>query len=337
MASGRVGGTRSLISGAVGDDVYSIVSNGNGTYSQKVSAKATIAKVSNTPVQAAQRMATAMVESLMRDLKEVGKISMQSGTNKSKSLNAFSAWNIQRVLADMKANWYTSTRFVYQEKDIDSANGGRYLLSSGTLPTNHCKRIECLTSDNSTSAERLEAYGQAVSEGSGLVFACPSSASNIREFLQANNIHRSDIFVWCAFIENDKYSEKTEEVEQTFHYRYFIASINPFLGDTVALSEDSLKSLFLVKGSVAPSVHISYVLNEARLFNFVAWRDEDTFHWYYGGFTVSYQSGRKQIKSSEFIPVDGIGEPWLLNHRPTNCLWSWYGLETRQNMPSPYV
>ena len=39
MASGRVGGTRSKVSGQIGGEVYRIVKNDDGTYSQIVSVK----------------------------------------------------------------------------------------------------------------------------------------------------------------------------------------------------------------------------------------------------------------------------------------------------------
>ena len=90
MASGRVGGTRSKISGKVGNEIYQVVRNPDGSYSQQVYEKPEIVQTAQTPKLQAQRMITAMVESLMRDLKEVGRISMQSGVNRSKSLNAFS-------------------------------------------------------------------------------------------------------------------------------------------------------------------------------------------------------------------------------------------------------
>ena len=90
MASGRVGGTRSKISGSVGDVVYQIKRNPDGTYTQIVYGKPEDVTQTITPRGQAQKMCTSMVEALMRDLKEVGRVCMQSAANKSKSLNAFS-------------------------------------------------------------------------------------------------------------------------------------------------------------------------------------------------------------------------------------------------------
>ena len=57
MASGRVGGTKSKVSGTIGSEVYSLRRNPDGTYSQVVSAKPETTTYTNTEKQAAQRRA----------------------------------------------------------------------------------------------------------------------------------------------------------------------------------------------------------------------------------------------------------------------------------------
>lgn len=104
MASGRVGGTRSKIRGQVGNVVYQVKRNDDGTYTQISYGKAEDVTATITPRLQAQRMCTSMVEALMRDLKEVGRISMQSAANKSKSLNAFSSYNQDLIKKGVDAN-----------------------------------------------------------------------------------------------------------------------------------------------------------------------------------------------------------------------------------------
>ena len=113
MASGRVGGTRSRVTGQIGSEVYRVVRNADGTYTQFVSAKGQQTSTYTTPKLQVQRMITAMVESMMKQLKPVARISMQSGANKSKSLNAFSSFNLHLVAQDCKAHWYGDNTFVY--------------------------------------------------------------------------------------------------------------------------------------------------------------------------------------------------------------------------------
>ena len=140
MASGRVGGSRSKISGLVGSEVYKIVRNPDGSYSQVVQTKGSYTVNTTTPKLQAQRMMVSMVEALMHDLTPVAKISWQSGANKSKSLNAFSSFNLQLVARDCKANWYGGGRFEYPMRrwwisgEWDSV--GPWMLSSGTLNRN---------------------------------------------------------------------------------------------------------------------------------------------------------------------------------------------------------
>ena len=102
MASGRVGGTKSLKSGKVGDTVLGIVQEPNGSYAQKVSAYVPTKPQTQTVKLAVQQMCTAMVQAMMRDLKPLAKVAFQSGANKAKSLNAYSCFNLLKVAREAK-------------------------------------------------------------------------------------------------------------------------------------------------------------------------------------------------------------------------------------------
>ena len=87
MAVGRVGGTKSLISGQVGNTIYQIVPDGDGGYSQKVMAKPESYRYTNTDKQALQRMKICVVETAMKQMKRLLGISFQSARNKTASVN----------------------------------------------------------------------------------------------------------------------------------------------------------------------------------------------------------------------------------------------------------
>ena len=199
MASGRVGGTRSKISGQIGQEVYQIRKNPDGTYSQIVNAKGEISVNYTTPRLQAQRMCTSMVEAMMRDLKEVASISMQSAANKSKSLNAFSSYNLQLVARDCKANWFANNQFVYPELnrfDIKQRDlGGLYMLSSGSLQFN----VFAGHAEYENPSGGLVNYPNATHTPEGVYFRLPNYGCTISEFLRANRMTRLDYVVCCFF------------------------------------------------------------------------------------------------------------------------------------------
>lgn len=337
MASGRVGGTRSKISGQVGDVVYQIRRNPNGSYSQVINAKGTYTETETTPRLQAQRMVTSMVESMMRDLKPVGRISMQSGANKSKSLNAFSHYNLLRVAQDCKTNWYGNNQFVYPKHSRFDMNvqdlGGPYMISSGTL------QFELFDSLYHTNNPQQYMKGEFTSRNEffGVKFLTPSGVQNFGQLLRHWHMTRLDAVVFCGLRYYSEAPNPEEEAVDYLKHNYLILTPNPAIRDEELITDDLLAQAFLIDSSLTP------IVGRAKDDSFVAygWKTDiynlDETYWYWAGFSISYADGRKKISSSQYHSPDGETFPWLRYAAPTNVFGSWMDEPGNTNYPSPFI
>lgn len=336
MASGRVGGTKSRISGQIGSEVYQVRRNPDGSYSQIVMAKGTQTANYTTPKLQAQRMMTAMVESLMKQLQPIATISMQSAANKSKSLNAFSSFNLSLVAKDCAANWYGNQVFVYP-RQIASKNyvidlGGLYMISSGTLQYN------CFDVLNNGMMFGNEWYNSPLGFGLwfGLQFYCSIGTQTVGDFLRAHRMTRIDSVVFVGFRTFMRYNPVTGEEDENLHHEYIIAYINPTIPDTAILTIELLQNLFILESSYQPYV-IVHKSNSFFAIAFVLDSDgvtEDIY--YYAGFSISYLDGRKKISFSSYESTRSSGQPWLSLAAPANVFGSWMGEPWIDPYPSPY-
>lgn len=337
MASGIVGGTKSKVSGTVGNQVYSLRRNADGTYSQVVATKAESVAYSNTEKQAAQRMATAMVEGLMRDLTPVANISMQSGANKSKSLNAFSAYNLNRVRDDMIANWYGGQKFVYPVEGSDVKLGGEYLISSGTLQLMQGEKSTIGYSDSGWGADGQQWFNRRVNAWVGFQRKCLADCKTLGDLLSRNNMLRSDIFVSVCnreyFIENTE----TEEMDVSYKYDYVIAKLVDTLPDSLSLEYLANDNCWQIQTNADPIYHYC---PEANLFTVglgIPFDNYDDHILYYANFLISRRDGSKRISNSSFRSYSGDSGSWLLNAAPSNVFYSWMHQPYQPSWPSPYV
>lgn len=340
MASGRVGGTKSKVSGAVGNEVYSLRRNADGTYSQIVSAKSDTPYTSNSDKQAAYRMGTAIVEALMRDIKEVGCISMQSGANRSKSLNALSSMNLNRVYKDIREHWDTKGLFQYNTKGKDAHCGGKFLISSGNLMENHFSGLESgylfpqwgRNPDGSMPAN--------VSEYSVIKWEIPAVCDTIGKLLKHFRMTRRDMFGYANFhlieYEDPASDPDDPQIIEDYRYRWMIIRINDFLSDTTPITKESLDSLFLVESSdqmtrIWQDYYRVYGVGEVVpipeiLDNIIA----------HAAFTISYPWGRKAISYSELSPTyHNDMFPWY-GHKPCDVYWSYLNNQDEAVLPSPF-
>ena len=335
MASGRVGGTRSKISGQIGQEVYQIRRNPDGTYSQIVNAKGEITVNYTTPRLQAQRMCTSMVEAMMRDLKEVASISMQSAANKSKSLNAFSSYNLQLVARDCKANWFANNQFVYPELnrfDIKQRDlGGLYMLSSGSLQFN----VFAGHAEYGNPSGGLIDYPNASHTPEGIYFRLPNYGCTISEFLRANRMTRLDYVVCCFFGSYAEDVPDSEETEVYYKHNYMIAQINPALSDGDIITDDNVSMLFVGKSNRDiickryarwPYLFLGFDLD-------VQGKSEEPYTW--GAFSISYADGKKKISSSSYQWYDAFTGAWLTGHAPADVYGSWIGEPLVK--PYPYI
>lgn len=334
MASGRVGGTKSKKSGQVGTNIYQIRKNDDGSYSQIVTIKGVTTVNRTTPRLQAQRMCTAMVEHMMKQLAPVAKISMQAAANKSKSLNAFSSYNLQLVARDCQANWYGNNRFQYPLRSFAEVNeywnDGFYLISAGTLQYN--------LFDNYLDADWAYDAGYRVGGVSrglyGVEFSVQLNRETIAQFLRRHRFAVMDKFVFVGY---RYWYEDNEEEEETIEHRsydYYIASLNYNLDPSLIMTPEVISNLFLFESNNTPSVHIKQdgskfcvgIVTEGYLMT--------EYFGYTAAFSISQYDGRKKISSSSLHAVSRWSPGDFNSDAPTKVFGSWIGEPWNQNYPT---
>lgn len=133
MARGRVGGTRSKVSGKIGSQVYQIQKGTDGTLQQVVYSKPESYARVNTPDIAKNKMKMSVVERAMGVFRDIVASSFEGVPEGTESVSEWSRANIELIAADMQEHWDTVGSFDYTRKDVPGATAGRYLISRGTL------------------------------------------------------------------------------------------------------------------------------------------------------------------------------------------------------------
>lgn len=337
MASGRVGGTKSLKSGSVASTVYQIVRNPDGTYSQVVRSKGEVQATFTSPRLQAQRMCTGMVESLMKQLRKIASISFQSAANKSKSLNAFSSFNIRLVAEDCKTNWYQKQQFNYpfhsaQKIYVDDL-GGPYIISAGTLQFDlfdFCGIIDNWFLDYMPPVNPAWDFY-------ALSWDIPDSVVTVGQFFRRKAITRLDTICLVGYWygQTNKVSESGALTEH-FEHLYCILKPNPAVPDDTVISSMVLRNLFTIESNhevrVAIQEQISglaigWVMDNSDLVNVIP---------YLAAFSISYLDGKKKISSSRYKFLFDDTSTWLPMQSPSYVFGSWIGDPANRNYPSPF-
>lgn len=336
MASGRVGGTRSKITGQVGNTIYQVRRNDDGSYTQITMQKGVATKTTTTPKLQAQRMCTAMVESLMRDLKEVGRISMQSGVNKSKSLNAFSSMNLMLLLQDCKANWYSGNQFIYPTRSAEKLYvndlGGNYLISAGTLQGNLFDRLYY----EPKAYRVLNGISKTGNQFFGLELNVQLNVDTIESFMLRHRMTRLDSIVFCAFRHWLEYNIEEDELQEKTQHSWVICKINPSMPSETILDESAIARMFVTNSNHSVLV-TTLKTGKAICIGFqtdLQDLDEDIYYW--AGFSISYLEGKKRISNSTYKSIASGGGNWLLNAAPTDVFATWIGAPFWEKQPSPW-
>lgn len=333
MASGRVGGTRSLKSGKVGDEVLSVTANGDGTYSQTVSAYVPSKAQTKTVKLAAQQMATAMVEAMMRDLKPVGKVGFQSAANKSKSLNAFSSWNLYKVQQEMKNSWYEWKEFMFPDKGEQLKLGGTWILSSGTL------RYNCFAGFTGGPFHDtwIDEWPHDGFSTLGVWWEWSDNDQTIGDFMKRYNLQYNSEIWLAVFWMNQNYDEKN-------YYTWLHIVLDPQVRKTTPISEEAISALFKVDTKwsyrhrwVRPTYYLPLQKRALIIGMLEPFEDYSLIGIYGGGFTITYVNGRKQISSSNmrFIHKDHDIEVWTENNASA-CVGSWCDPVIHGIVPYPW-
>lgn len=336
MASGRVGGTKSKIRGQVGDVIYQVVRNADGSYSQVEYVKGVRVETQTTPRLQAQRMCCSMVEALMRDLKPLATISMQSGANKSKSLNAFSSNNLQLVARDCVTHWYSGNQFYYPTRaNIGTTSeemGGRYILSSGTWQFNGFDSVLHL-------ANPINVWQTATMLGkrfAGVRFHLGSGALSVADFLKSHYMTALDSVCFACFHDWLDYSPDPENPVYHTKHSYIIAKVDSTIPPETIINAEVMRKLFVID-SDWPVFQAFSDDSEDYYIGFLVDNETDNAYIYtYGAFTISYMEGKKKISSSSFMVVDDDADGYFLNQAPADVFGSWMGTPSVKPYPSPF-
>lgn len=337
MASGRVGGTRSKIRGQVGDVVYQVKRNPDGTYTQISYGKAEDVTQTITPRGQAQRMCTSMVEAMMRDLKDVARISMQSAANKSKSLNAFSSYNLRLVAQDCQSHWYNGNRFFYPPTSFRGtpyeALGGVFMISSGTGQFDIFD--ECLFSDEPW---KIWARSSMLTKFfSGVRWDIKIGQESVAEFLRRHFMTILDEVYFVYFCEWQEYNPDEGSYDPRTGYFYIKVTINPSVDQSAVLSDEILNSLFIAESKRDIWKAISDDGKGFYIGALFEQNDASETCPFLGAFTVSYIEGKKKITSHSLQSADDSAEAYLLGYAPADVFGTWMGTPRVKPYPSPFI
>lgn len=140
MARSRVGGTSGLLSGRVGDVIYSVTRNVDGSFRQQAAFNDGIRENPNTDAQARARLTMATVERAMftyRDFMGTGFEGVALGTN---SVSKFSEVNYNAMKYEIDEYWddpeWPDYNYDFPRKGQTSPKDGCFIISQGSLGYN---------------------------------------------------------------------------------------------------------------------------------------------------------------------------------------------------------
>lgn len=337
MAVARVGGTKAKIRGQVGDQIFQVKRNPDGSYTQYIYAKGVRTEETLTPRLQAQRMCMAIVESMMRDLKPIARISFQSAKTKNASLNSFSSFNTQLVLRDCQEHWYGNNKFLFPYRNRTDVTvkdeGGPFLLSSGTLNRN---LFDDFLEDWDYRYQMYDIPAM-THHFFGVIFNCRVGIDTLNDLLKAHRMTVLDGIVICAYRSYWDFLTDPDDPQEYFKHEYVIASFNQQIKGSTVLTADVLRNLFVLDSKWGASV---YIRRDGQGFGIGRSIDDigvDDFIYYMGAFSISYYSGKKLISTASYTHGDGDDDPWLADQYPAYNFGSWMGDPHNHNYPSPFV
>ena len=161
MARSRVGGTSGMLSGRVGDVIYSITRNTDGSFRQQVAFNDGIRENPNTDAQARARLTMATVERAMftyRDFMGTGFEGVALGTN---SVSKFSEVNYNAMKYEIDEYWddpeWPDYNYDFPRKGQTSPKDGCFVISQGSLrPNNYILTVPAAGGRDWFGVETLE-------------------------------------------------------------------------------------------------------------------------------------------------------------------------------------
>lgn len=151
MARSRVGGTSGLLSGRVGDVIYSVTRNADGSFRQQAAFNDGIRENPNTDAQARARLTMATVERAMftyRDFMGTGFEGVALGTN---SVSKFSEVNYNAMKYEIDVYWddpeWPDYNYDFPRKGQGTPKDGCFIISQGSLPYNNYIHLQGANAD----------------------------------------------------------------------------------------------------------------------------------------------------------------------------------------------
>lgn len=336
MASGRVGGTRSKIRGQVGDVIYQVVRNDDGSYTQISYGKPEDVTQTITPRLQAQRMCTSVIEALMRDLKPIGTICMQSAANKSKSLNAFSSFNLQLIARDCQSHWYSGNQFYYPKTgNIGTPSeqmGGRFMLSSGTWPYNAFDGVSHLI-------EPWRVWANATMFGKrfcGLRFRLLGQPETLANFYRRHYMTSLDTICFACFHDWIDYESTPDDPIYCTRHSYMIIKLDSSITPESIVTPELLKNLFKVDSDWDIFQQVSDDGLDYYIGLLIDNENLNAYFYTYGAFTISMMEGKKKISSCQMSWDQDYIDRYLVGHAPADVMGTWMGEPSLVPYPSPF-
>lgn len=190
MARSRVGGSKGLLTGKVGDVIYSITRNADGSFRQGIGAYPESRFNPNTDAQACARMTMGMIERAMftyRDFMGTGFEGVDPGTN---SVSKFSEVNYNEIREEILQYWdmpdWTEWNYDFPKKGQTVPKDGEFIISQGSIRWDGL--VYCVPATANRRYFEVECLGRGVQP-------------TVRHWLTSHNLKAGMQFVGIFFCE----------------------------------------------------------------------------------------------------------------------------------------
>lgn len=224
MAKSKSGGTRSYIRGRVGADVYSIGKDAKGNKQQVVRS---LAETVSNPQTVAQMQGRMIMSTVMQSVSAMSQIidhSFDDVPNGQPSISEFIRRNYALVKADVAAHPSSGNAFGLNEYHVKGEMIGAYVISSG--------------------AASLPTAIAIIALGDGGTITLAADAVTVAGLKAATGLGADDYVTLCGYDANGV-------------FQFARLRINQSLDDTTAITSDNIGSVFVIEGSVVPTITLA--------------------------------------------------------------------------------
>ena len=222
MAKSKTGGTRAMIRGRVGNDVYSIGLNGAGKKQQVVRSLAEVVANPQTTAQMKGRIIMSTIMQAVSGLRPIIDHSFDNVPTGQPSISEFISRNYKLIKDDIAENPSAGAKFALNEYQQKGTLIGQYVISSGkAILPEAVHRNSC---------------------GMGIVLA--NDALTVGGLKAALGWNQGDFLTLVAII---------NDVDGAPEVRFARFHLKESLADTTAISASNINSLFDVEGNWTPT------------------------------------------------------------------------------------